>query len=74
MHRRSNLPRGGPKKAIVAVQHAILVAIWHMLSNGAFHDDLGEDHFQRRDTERRRRYHVRQLKRLGIDVQLPDAA
>jgi len=66
--------RGGPKKAIVAVQHAILVAIWHMLSNGAFHHDLGEDHFQRRDTERRRRYHLRQLKRLGVDVQLPDAA
>ncbi len=27
--------RGGPKKAIVAVQHAILVAIWHMLTTGS---------------------------------------
>lgn len=33
--------RGGPKKAIVVVQHAILTAIWHMLSTGAFHEDLG---------------------------------
>ena len=40
--------RGGPKKAIVVVQHAILTAIWHMLSTGTLHEDLGPDHFQRR--------------------------
>lgn len=26
--------RGGPKKAIVAVQHAILTAVWHMFAPG----------------------------------------
>ena len=28
------------KRAIVVVQHALLVAIWHMLSRGALHEDL----------------------------------
>ena len=27
--------RGGPKKAVVAVQHAMLVALWHMLKRGS---------------------------------------
>lgn len=66
--------RGGPKKAIVAVQHAMLLAIWHILSTGSFHEDLGEHHFERRHQERRRRYHLRQLRKLGVHVQLPDAA
>ena len=33
--------RGGPKKAIMAVQHALLVAICHMFSSGRVHEDLG---------------------------------
>ena len=31
---RRKKARGGPKKAIMAVQHALLVAIWHMFSRG----------------------------------------
>ncbi len=53
--RSTTATRGGPKKAIVAVQHAILVAIWHMFSTGAMHEDLGPDHF-RTDRERQKRY------------------
>lgn len=33
--------RRGPQKANVAVQHALLVAIWSMGSTGAIYDDLG---------------------------------
>jgi len=29
--------RRGPMKAIVAVEHAMLIAIWNMLSTGAFY-------------------------------------
>ncbi len=64
--------RGGPKKAIVAVQHAILVAIWHMFSTGAMHEDLGPDHFRTRDRERRKRYLLNRLRRLGLDVRVQD--
>lgn len=62
--------RGGPKKAIVAVQHAMLVALWHMLKSGVPHQDLGADYFDRRDTGRIRRHHVRRLEQLGYQVQL----
>ena len=44
--------RGGPKKAIVAVQHAMLVALWHMLKHRVPHQDLGADYFDRRNTAR----------------------
>ena len=66
--------RGGPKKAIVAVQHAMMVAIWHMFSRGTMHEDLGPDHFQGHDKKRRLRYLVGQLRRLGVDVPLEGAA
>jgi transposase len=62
--------RGGPKKAIVAVQHAMVVALWHMLTHRVPHHDLGVDYFDCRSTERTRRHHVRRLERLGYDVVL----
>ena len=62
--------RGGPKKAIVAVQHAMLVALWHMLTRRVPHQDLGADYFARRNTARTRRHHVRRLEQLGYQVLL----
>jgi transposase len=62
--------RGGPKKAIVAVQHAMVVALWHMLKYRVPHHDLGADYFDRRSTERTRRHHVRRLEHLGYEVAL----
>jgi len=66
--------RGGPKKAIVAVQHAMVVALWHMLKHRVPHHDLGADYFERRNTDRTRRHHVRRLERLGYDVVLVEKA
>jgi transposase len=62
--------RRGPKKAIVAVQHAMIVALWHMLKRRVAHHDLGVDYFDRHNTERVRRHHVRRLERLGYNVVL----
>lgn len=62
--------RSGAKKAIVAVQHAMLVALWHMLQHRVAHHDLGVDYFERRTGDRTRRHHVRGLERLGYDVVL----
>lgn len=64
--------RRGPNTAIVAVQHAILVALWHMLKRRVPHHDLGADHFDRHNTERLRRHHVRRLERLGYSVVLSE--
>jgi transposase len=66
--------RRGPKKAIVAVQHAILVAVWHMLTHRVPHQDLGVDYFERRNTARLRRHHVRRLEQLGYKVLLVEEA
>jgi len=44
--------RRGPQKANVAVQHAMLTAIWHMGTNGTFYDDPGADYFTRLNPER----------------------
>jgi transposase len=62
--------RRGPKKSIVAVQHAMVVALWHMLKHCVAHHDLGVGYFDHRNTDRARRHHVRRLERLGYDVVL----
>jgi transposase len=66
--------RRGPKKAIVAVQHAMLVALWHMLKHHVPHQDLGANYFDRRNTARLRRHHVRRLQQLGYQVVLVEEA
>ena len=62
--------RRGPKKAIVAVQHALLVALWHMLTHRVPHRDLGATYFDPRTSARMRRHHVRRLEQLGYEVLL----
>lgn len=62
--------RSGPKRAIVVVQHAITVAIWHMLSRGTFHEDLGSDHFRQRDTERTKHHVLQRLRKTGVEVEV----
>jgi transposase len=67
-------PRRGHKRALGAVQHTILTAIWHMLSTGELYHDLGGDYFTRRDPERQTRRLLAQLKRLGHTVTLAEGA
>jgi transposase len=67
-------PRRGHKRALGAVKHTILGAIWHMLSTGETYCDLGGDYFTTRDPERQTRRLVKQLERLGHHVTLTDGA
>ena len=66
--------RRGAKKALVAIEHAILVAIWNMAHTGALYDDPGADYYTRRDPERARRNAVNQLQQLGYQVTLTPTA
>jgi transposase len=66
--------RRGPQKANVAVQHAMLIAIWHMGTNGAFYDDPGADYFTRLNPERARNRAMRQLQDMGYHVTLEKAS
>ena len=66
--------RRGPQKAICAVAASILTAIYHMLKNGTFHQDLGAAYFDRRSPETKVKRLVRQIAKLGYDVTLQPIA
>ncbi|MCX4409529.1 IS110 family transposase [Streptomyces sp. NBC_01764] len=38
-------PRLGKKKALVALEHSILTAVWHMLTDDVAYQDLGGDYY-----------------------------
>ena len=63
-------PRRGHKKALGAVKHSLICAVWHMLSTGELYHDLGGDYFRKRDPERITKRLVAQLEALGHAVTL----
>ena len=66
--------RRGKSKAIVAIQHTILVTIWNMAQTGALYDDLGADYYTRIQPTRTKRHAIRQLQELGYTVTLQPAS
>jgi transposase len=67
--------RRGEKRAAVAVGHSILRIAWYLITNNEPYHDLGGDYLtQRQDNRARINYHLAQLKKLGLNVQLTDAA
>jgi transposase len=63
-------PRIGHGRALGAVKHSILIAYWHMFTNGETYRDLGGDYFQRRDPARATKRLVSKLQALGHTVTL----
>lgn len=66
--------RRGPIKAVVAVEHAMLVAAWNMLVNGDFYRDPGPDYYTRRVPAKAKARAVGQLEALGYRVVLEPLA
>ena len=66
--------RRGAKKAIGAVAASILTAIYHMLRDGTFYQDLGPDHFDRTAKVRQTNRLVSRLQSLGYAVQITPIA
>ena len=62
------VPRLGKQKTIVAVQHSILIAVWHMLTDNVNYHDLGGDYFTKQDPDRVKRHIIRQANALGLTV------
>lgn len=60
--------RRGPMKALVAVEHAMIIAAWHMLTNAEFYRDPGPDYYTRHDPAKTRARAVKLLQTLGYDV------
>jgi transposase len=62
--------RRGKKRAIVAVSHSLLIAVYHVLRDHVSYQDLGAHHFDRLNPTQLTRYLVKRLERLGHHVTL----
>lgn len=60
--------RRGGNRAAVAVAHALLVIIYHMLKKGTAYEDLGPNHFDQINKEAAVRRSVKHLETLGYKV------
>jgi transposase len=72
-HRRITARRG-PMRALVAVEHAMVIAAWHMLTNGEFYREPGPDYFTRRVPAKTQARAIAQLEALGYKVTLQPLA
>jgi transposase len=64
----------GHNKAVVAVAHAMLRAIYHLLAEGTTYRELGADYYDRRHQQRVTRRAIQLLERQGYRVVLEPAA
>src|SRR6266536_1967880 len=62
--------RRGHKRAVVAIAHKILVAIYHVLTSDTPYQELGADYLEKLEPERLTLNLVRRLERLGYRVNL----
>ena len=59
----------GRRRALVAIGHKILIAVWHILADNVGYQELGADYFDRRlSDDRKARRAVNELHRLGFQV------
>lgn len=65
--------RRGYKRAIVAIAHAILIAIYHMIKENKPYCELGAATFDQRSAESKTKSLVTQLQNLGYAVELRTA-
>ena len=65
--------RRGSLKALVALEHSILTAVWHMLANGECYTDPGADHYTRINPIKAKNNAINKLISLGYDVTITPA-
>lgn len=57
-------------RAIVAVEHAMIIAAWNLLTNGDFYRDPGADYYTARQPARTKARALSQLEPLGYHITL----
>ena len=62
--------RRGPMRALVSVEHAMVIAAWNMLTNGDFYRDPGADYYTAHHPARSKARALNQLEALGYRVTL----
>lgn len=63
--------RRGRKRALIAVAHSMLKSVYHVLKESTAYRELGASYLHARQESRRIAHHVRELKKLGVEVPLP---
>jgi transposase len=66
--------RRGPMRALVTVEHALLVTAWNLLTDGAFYRELGTDYYTLRKPAKAKARAVSQPEALGYTVTLTPLA
>lgn len=66
--------RRGPKRALMAVAHSMIVVGFYLIKHDLKFNDLGADFFDRRNREQATRRAVKRLNALGYNVHLEQVA
>ncbi len=66
--------RRGKKRAIMAVAHSLAVSFYHMLDKQQPYQELGADYFDQRSKGLKTDWLLKQLNKLGYNVQLEPAS
>lgn len=66
--------RRGRKRAAIAVAHALLEVIYHVLAEKSVYRDLGPDHFERLKPQRLAKHLIKRLEALGYTVTAEQSA
>ena len=65
--------RRGPKRALMAVAHTMLVIGYHMLKNGYGYRELGGNYLEQINKDQLQRYFTKRLQKLGFKVSVEPA-
>lgn len=68
---RRLVKRLGPKRAIVAVAHSLLISLYHVLSQRTLYHDLGSDYYRSRSAQLAERRSIAFLQARGFQVTPP---
>ena len=63
--------RMGSKKALVAIAHKMLIAIWHILKNKVSYKDLGADYLNQGRKDKIVRHYIKKLQQMGYELHQP---
>jgi len=66
--------RRGPMRALVSVEHAMVIATWHMLTSGDTYRDPGPDYCTRPAPDKTKARAIHQLRSLGYKVSIESLA
>lgn len=66
--------RRGPKRAIMAVAHHLIVSVFHVLTKREAYRELGARYFDTLAADTLKKHHIRRLEALGFRVTLTAAA